>query len=427
MKKRLLILLLLICLGALASAVAEPEAAVAIRAGRLLDVRTGQLRTNVLILVREGRIVAVGENLRLPADARVIDLSRATVLPGLIDLHTHLTSDPHLFGYRGLGRSIPRETVYGVSAARRMLEAGFTTVRNVGADGYSDVALREAINAGEIPGPTMVVSGPALGITGGHCDDNLLPAEYNHRAAGVADSPWEGRAKVREVVKYGADVIKFCATGGVLSRGDLPQTQQYTLEEMQAIVEESHRLGRKVAAHAHGADGLKAAVRAGVDTIEHGTLIDPEGIALMREHDTVLVPTLWALDSILEEGAQRGIPEESLQKARALAVERDRNLRAAFAGGVRIAFGTDAGVFPHEQAGREFALLVRLGMTPLEAIRSATLVAADVLGLGNEIGAIEAGKRADIIAVADNPLENIRTLEQVKFVMRGGRVIRNDF
>lgn len=427
MKKRLLILLLLICLGALASAAAEPEAAVAIRAGRLLDVRTGQLRTNVLILVREGRIVAVGENLRLPADARVIDLSRATVLPGLIDLHTHLTSDPHLFGYRGLGRSIPRETVYGVSAARRMLEAGFTTVRNVGADGYSDVALREAINAGEIPGPTMVVSGPALGITGGHCDDNLLPAEYNHRAAGVADSPWEGRAKVREVVKYGADVIKFCATGGVLSRGDLPQTQQYTLEEMQAIVEEAHRLGRKVAAHAHGADGLKAAVRAGVDTIEHGTLIDPEGIALMREHGTVLVPTLWALDSILEEGAQRGIPEESLQKARALAVERDRNLRAAFAGGVRIAFGTDAGVFPHEQAGREFALLVRLGMTPLEAIRSATLVAADVLGLGNEIGAIEAGKRADIIAVADNPLENIRTLEQVKFVMRGGRVIRNDF
>lgn len=427
MLKRLLVLLLLSALALPLGAAPPAERPLAIRCGRLLDVRAGRMLANVTILVREGRVVAVGENLRLPADAEVIDLSRATVLPGLIDLHVHLTSNPRAFGYRGLGISIPRQTLYGAMAARRMLETGFTTVRNVGADGYSDVALRDAIEAGEIPGPTMIVSGPALGITGGHCDENLLPFEFHYTASGVADGPWAVRAKVREVIKYGADLIKFCATGGVLSRGDSPRAQQYTLEEMQAIVEEAHRLGRKVAAHAHGAEGMKAAVRAGVDSIEHGTLIDAETIALMRERGTALVPTLWALDSILEAGAARGIPEESLEKARALATERDRNLKAALAGGVRFGFGTDAGVFPHEQAVHEFVLLVRLGMTPLDALRSATLTAAEVLGMENDIGTIEAGKRADIIAVEGNPLEDIRAMEGVKFVMKGGRVVRNDF
>lgn len=436
MPKRLLALFLLIGLfagGAVAAQAPNQEAAestqraVVIRAGRLLDVRAGTVRSHISILIRAGRIMAVGETLHYPADAQVIDLSRATVLPGLIDVHTHLTFDHRLHGYRGLGVSIPRQALYGAVNARRVLQAGFTTVRNVGAAGYADVALRDAINAGDLPGPRLLVSGPALGITGGHCDNNLLPAEFHHRAAGVADGPWAVRAKVREVVKYGADLIKFCATGGVLSKGDQPGTTQYTRAEMQALVEEAHKLGRKVAAHAHGTEGIKAAIRAGVDSIEHCTLIDDEGIALLREHGAYLVPTVYAADFIVEEGHKTGIPDYGLRKARALIEGRNRAFRAAFAAGVKVAFATDIGVFRHDLGGREFARMVGLGMSPLEAIRSATLVAAELLGLEEEIGALEAGKRADIIAVADNPLENIHTLEEVKFVMKDGRVYRNDF
>ncbi|MFQ5664211.1 MAG: amidohydrolase family protein [Terriglobia bacterium] len=431
MGKRLLVLYLLLSLsaGALRAAVPEngAEGAVVIRAGRLVDVRTGKVLTHTSVLVRKGRIVAVGEDVRVPADAEVIDLGPATLLPGLIDLHTHLTFNHRFFGYRGLGVSVPRQTLYGAVNARRVLQAGFTTVRNLGAAGYADVALRDAINDGDIAGPRMLVSGPALGITGGHCDNNLLPAEFNHRAAGVADGPWAVRAKVREVVKYGADVIKFCATGGVLSKGDEPGTTQYTLEEMKAIVEEAHKLGRRVAAHAHGTEGIQMAVRAGVDSIEHGTLIDQEGIALMRQHGTYLVPTVYAGDYIVEQGAEAGIPDYGLRKMRGLIEGRDPAFRAAFPAGVKVAFGTDIGVFRHDLGGREFARMVGLGLTRLEAIRSATVVAAEALGLESEIGTIEAGKRADIIAVAGDPLEDIRTLEQVKFVMKGGRVWKNDF
>ena len=426
--KRVLVLLLFLTLALGSPAAAQDDSrAVVIRAGHLLDVRTGELLTNARILVRNGRIVALGPNVRVPANARVLDLSQATVLPGLIDVHTHLTYDHRYFGYRSLGLSIPRRALFGAVNARRVLEAGFTTVREVGAAGFADVALRDAINEGDLVGPRLLVSGPSLGITGGHCDNNLLPAEYNHRAPGVADGPWGVRVRVRENVKYGADSIKFCATGGVLSKGDDPNTTQYTLEEMKALVDEAHKLGRKVAAHAHGTEGIKLAIEAGVDSIEHGTLIDAEGIRLARTHGTYLVPTVYAADYIVEEGAEAGIPEYGLRKARALIEARDRAFRAAFATGIKVAFGTDTAVFPHGRGGWEFARLVRLGMEPLAAIRAATLVAAELLDLEEEIGVLEVGKRADIIAVSGNPLEDISTLEKVKFVMKDGKVYRNDF
>ncbi|HXE76046.1 MAG TPA: amidohydrolase family protein [Candidatus Xenobia bacterium] len=420
--KRLLLLLVLMSWALPLDAQENPTA---IRAGRLLDVRTGELRSNVTILVRDGKVVAVGENLRLPSGAQIIDLSQATVLPGLIDSHTHLTGDNRYFGYRGLGISQMRQALFGVVGARKVLEAGFTTVRDVGAGGFADIALRDAVNDGDLPGPRILASGPSLGITGGHCDDNLLPVEYDHRARGVADGPWAVRAKVRENIKYGADVIKFCATGGVLSKGDEPGATQYTFEEMHAIVEEAHKLGRKVAAHAHGTEGINLALRAGVDTIEHGSLIDGEGIRLMKERGAYLVPTIYTGEYIVTEGEKVGIPDYGLRKMRGLMEARERAFRAAFAAGVKVAFGTDSAVFPHGQGGREFALMVKLGMTPLQAIQSATLVAAEALGLQNEIGAIEVGKQADLIAVSGNPLENVQALEDVTFVMKGGKVYKN--
>jgi imidazolonepropionase-like amidohydrolase len=276
---------LLLCLAAGVTLAATPDSpAVALRCGRLLDVQSGDLIENAIILMSGGKVTAVGAGLAIPPGAQVVQLPEATCLPGLIDVHVHLTMNPTDAGYEALGISVPRSTVTGVRNARRTLLAGFTTVRNVGADGYSDVALRDGIEAGDIDGPRMFVSGPALGITGGHCDNNLLAPEFHYTAPSVADGPWAARAKVREVIKYGADVIKICASGGVLSKGDQPGTPQYTLEEMQAIADEAHKLGRKVAAHAHGTQSIKDAIRAGIDSVEHSSLIDDEGIALAKQH-----------------------------------------------------------------------------------------------------------------------------------------------
>ena len=397
----------------------------AVRCGKLVDVRASRLLENQLISFdADGTITSVTPaGSSLPAGT--IDLAKATCLPGLIDVHTHITGEPTQNGYAGLGISIPRSAVTGAKNARLTLMAGFTTVRNVGAAGYSDVAVRDGINAGEIPGPRMFVSGPPLGITGGHCDDNLLPAEYHHVAEGVADGPWAARAKVREVIKYGADVIKICASGGVLSKGDQPGTPQYTLEEMTAIAEEAHKLGRKVAAHAHGTQSIKDAIRAGIDSIEHSSLIDDEGIALAKQHGTYLVFDIYNDDYILQMGAKAGMLPESIEKEKKIGRLQRENFRKAFKAGAKIAFGTDSGVYPHGDNAKQFAKMVEWGMKPIDAIQAATVNAADLIGV--KAGAIEAGNFADIIAVDGSPLEDAPVLENVKFVLKGGVVARNDF
>lgn len=406
----------------------QHPARVALHAARVLDVKTGKLLTDQTLLIEDGKIVSLGPTAQAkpPADAVRIDLPSATVLPGLIDAHTHLTMDPK-FGYERLAISVPREALIGAKNARITLNAGFTTVRNVGASGYTDVALRDAINAGDIPGPRMLVSGPPLSITGGHCDNDMLPFEYHAVADGVADGIAAVQQKVRQNIKYGADLIKVCATGGVLSLGDNPQASQYTLEEMKAIVADAHRLGRKVAAHAHGAEGIRWATEAGVDSIEHGSYIDDAGIALMKEHGTYLVPTLYLGDWAFEHMDQLHMPPQLVAKAREVIPMARKNIAHAFASGVKVAFGTDAAVYPHGLNAHEFAVMVKLGLTPLQAIQAATINAADLLGWSGKVGSLEPGAWADIVAVDGDPLQDVTTLEKVKFVMKGGEVVKNEY
>jgi imidazolonepropionase-like amidohydrolase len=380
-----------------------------------------------MILIEGDRIREVGDERELlphvPSDARVVDLSRYTVLPGLTDAHTHLTGSPYLMGYRGLAVSVPREALLGARNARVTLEAGFTTVRNVGASGFADIALRDAINAGDVPGPRILASGPPLGITGGHCDENLLAPEFHFFSEGVANGVPAVMAKVREDIKYGADLIKFCATGGVLSKGDNAELEQYSPEEMQAIVQEAHRLGRKVAAHAHGAQGIKDAILAGVDSIEHGSFIDEEGIQLMKQHGTYLVPTLYLGDWFLANYQKLGLTDDMVAKAKLVMPAARQNVARAFREGVKVAFGTDAAVYPHGLNAHEFAVMVKLGLTPLAAIQAATVNAADLLGWSDQIGTLEPGKYADLIAVEGDPLKDVTTLEDVKVVLKGGEVV----
>src|SRR5579859_696159 len=392
-----------------------------IRAGHLLDVKTGKMLDNVLVTIEGDKIASVGPG-AAPAGAKVIDLPNATLLPGLIDAHTHITYDPN-FGYQELGVSLPKEALIGAKNARITLEAGFTTVRNVGASGYADVALRDAINEGMVPGPRMIVSGPALSITGGHCDQNLLPYEWHARADGTADGVEHVQQKVREIIKYGADVIKVCATGGVLSKGDDPRASQYTLEEMKAIVADAHRLGRKVAAHAHASQGIAWAAEAGVDSVEHGSYIDDAGIQAMKTHGTYLVPTLYLGDWMAENAAKIGLPEMYAGKMRTIIPIARQNIKKAFDAGVKIAFGTDAAVYPHGLNAHEFAVYVKLGMTPVQAIQTATVNAADLLGW-KQIGSIEPGNYADIVAVNGDPTKDVTLLENPAFVMKGGVVYK---
>ncbi len=399
---------------------------VVVRAGRLLDVKTGKTLTNQTIIIQGDKIANVGPDAQVPAGAQVVDLSNATVLPGLIDAHTHLTMTTN-FGYSRLAISVPREALYGARNARVTLEAGFTTVRNVGASGFSDVALRDAINAGDVPGPRMLVSGPPLSITGGHADNNLLPFEYHATSDGVADGVDGVRHMVRQNIKYGADLIKFMASGGVLSKGDNPQASQYTLEEMKAIVEEAHRLGRKVAAHAHGAQAIRWASEAGVDSIEHGSYIDDAAIAAMKKNGTYLVPTLYLADWFMANAEKIGTPPDLIAKARDVLPAARKNVARAFAAGVKVGFGTDAAVYPHGLNAHEFAVMVKLGLTPLQAIQTATINDADLLGWSDKVGTIEAGKWADIVAVDGDPLADVTTLEHVKFVMKGGEVVKNQY
>ena len=407
---------------------AMPVKTVVIRAGRMLDVKTGKTLSSQTIIIQGDKITQVGAlyDQMLPTGATIIDLPNATVLPGLIDAHTHITFTPN-FGYSRLGISVPREALTGARNAKVTLEAGFTTIRNVGASGYSDVALRDAVNAGDVPGPRMLVSGPALSITGGHCDNNMLPFDYHATNGGVADGVEAVQHKTREIITYGADLIKVCATGGVLSHGDNPQASQYTLDEMKAIVTDAHRLGRKVAAHAHGAEGIRWASMAGVDSVEHGSYIDDAAIAEMKKNGTYLVPTLYLMDWFFENAEKIGTPAELIAKGKEVMPAARKNVARAFAAGVKVGFGTDAAVYPHGLNAHEFAVMVKLGLTPLQAIQSATINDADLLGWSDKVGTIEPGKWADIIAVDGDPLADVTTLERVKFVMKGGEVVKNEY
>jgi imidazolonepropionase-like amidohydrolase len=397
-----------------------------IRAGHVLDVHTGKEAAGQTIIVTGDRITGIAATAQTPAQAgdKVIDLGDATVLPGLIDVHTHLTMANNFDPFFELTMTPAKEAIIGVENAKVTLEAGFTTVRNVGANGFTDVALRDEINAGHIPGPHMQVSGPILSITGGHGDENLLPFEYHFSAEGVADGIPAVQQMVRRNIKYGADLIKIAASGGVLSKGDDPQASQFTLEEMQAIVADAHRLGRKVAAHAHGAQAIRWATEAGVDSIEHGSYIDAEGIRLMKQHGTYLVPTAYLIDWMKDNG---NLPEIYHQKMLDVSNAVKPNHKRAIAAGVKVAFGTDAAVYPHGLNAREFDVYVsQFGMTPLAAIQTATLNAADLMGWSDRAGDIAPGKWADLIAVNGDPLKDVKVLQHVPFVMKAGVVYKNE-
>jgi len=397
-----------------------------VRAAHLVDVRAGRVLDAQTVVVSGDRIVAVQASSAVqsqPGDV-VIDLGDATLVPGLIDVHVHLTDETNFDPYHELSTSVAKSALIGARNAKVTLDAGFTTVRNVGAEGFADVDLRDAINEGLIPGPHMQVSGPPLGITGGHMDNNLLPQSYHAVGGGVADGIPAVQHQVRENIKYGADLIKIGATGGVLSKGDDPQASQYTLEEMQAIVADAHRLGRKVAAHAHGAQGILWASQAGVDSIEHGTYINDEDIKMMKEHGTYFVPTAYLIDWVQQNGH---LPAFYAQKMHDVSAVEKVNARHAIAAGVKVALGTDAAVYPHGLNAHEFEVYVRdFGMSPLESLRAGTVHAADLMGWSDKVGALEPGKWADVVAVPADPLKDITTLQHIVFVMKSGQVYRND-
>jgi imidazolonepropionase-like amidohydrolase len=405
---------------------AAPLPVTVIKAGRLIDVATGKVRENQLIVVQGKTITAVGPALStgIPAGATVIDLSSQTVLPGLIDTHTHITSDPTTPPFHGYGISDPRRALKGARFARDTLLAGVTTIRNVGAEGFTDVALRDAVNDGDVIGPRMLVSGPAIGITGGHCDDNMMAPEFDHKAEGVADGVDAVRAMVRRNIKYGADLIKYCGTGGVFSKGDTPGAQQYTPEEVAALVNEAHLAGRRVAVHAHGADGIKVAIRAGVDTVEHASLIDDEGLELAKKTGTWLSMDIYNSEYTQSEGPKRGELQEFLKKDRDIAQAQRDNFRKAVQRGIKLTMGTDAGVYRHGDNPKQLAWMVKYGMTSMQAIQAATIVGADALGIGKTVGQIAPGYSADIIAVPADPLADVSSLEHVTFVMKEGAVYK---
>jgi imidazolonepropionase-like amidohydrolase len=402
--------------------------------GRLFDATGDGVRENVVVMVEGERIksVASAADLKVPPGANVIDLSQATVLPGLIDCHTHLGARADRYYEIYDFKSTPFDHAFaGVVNARKTLEAGFTSVRDVGSDPFLAVDLRNSINEGYLVGPRIVASGPGISITGGHGDlNNYSPQTRvmmfpDERDFGIADSADQIRHVIRAQEKYGVDVIKILATGGVLSRGDNPGAAQFTLEELKAAADTAHMGGRKIAAHAHGSEGIKNAILAGIDSIEHASLIDDEGIRLAKQHGTYLVMDIYNDEYLLNEAPKYGLPTENLEKEKMVGRLQRENFRKAFQAGVKMAFGTDAGVYPHGDNARQFFYMVKFGMTPAQAIRAATLNAADLIGRSKDVGTIEAGKYADIIAVSADPLVDVRALEHVDFVMKGGVVYKD--
>lgn len=393
-------------------------------ADAMVDVERGRLISKPIVIVEDGRIIDIqsGDARQLIGD--VVDLRGLTLLPGMIDMHAHLTSSSTEHGYKRLASSQTRAALRGVKHAEQTLMAGVTTVRNLGASGFIDVALRDSINAGDIVGPRMFVSGPSLGITGGHCDNNLLPVDYQVSSDGVADGPWEVAKKVRRNIKYGADLIKLCATGGVLSKGTKVGVQQYSLEEMKMAVSEAHRRGVIVAAHAHGTEGVYAAIEAGVDSVEHASFIDDAGIKLAKKKGTYLSMDIYVTEFILGEGEKAGILEESLAKERKTGAIQRENFTKAVNAGVNMVMGTDEGVYPHGDNLKQLSRMVQFGMSPMQALQAASINAATLLNKESDLGSIKVGAYADIIAVSGNPLDDISVLENVAFVMKGGEVIK---
>jgi len=406
----------------------EPKQApkrIAVKAGRLIDTKTGAVTNNAVIMIEGDKITAAGPDVAVPAEVEVIDLKDKTVMPGLIDCHTHMTSQPGNY-YEDIFRKSPIDVAVTAHVyARRTLEAGFTTVRDVGAGEFIDVALRNAINRGDVVGPRMQVATLTVGATGGHGDTNgFSPYLKFGGFSGLADGVDEIRKLIRFEVKYGADLIKMLATAGVLSEEESVGAPQFSQEEMNAIVDEAKMWGKRVAAHAHGAEGIKRAVRAGVTSIEHGSLIDDEGIKMMKERGTYLVADIYNDDYILAEFAKLGYPEKIIEKERMVGRTQRENFRKAAKAGVKLAFGTDAGVYPHGWNAKQFAHMVKWGLTPTQAIQAATISAADLLGWNDKVGVIAPGAFADIIAVDGDPLNDVTELERVKFVMKGGVVYK---
>jgi imidazolonepropionase-like amidohydrolase len=408
-------------LAALNPAVADT---VVVSADRMLDVLTGRVIDHPLVTIIDGRISSVGQGSAPPPDARHIDLKGMTLLPGLIDMHTHLTSDPRFSGYRRLQFTDNFWTVVGVANAQKTIEAGFTTVRNVGSANFDDVAIKQAIEQGIVTGPRIVPATYAIGATGGHCDATQFPPSISTNTPAVANGPEQIRATVRKLRKYGAEVIKFCGTGGVLSKTDTVGGQQYDLAEMKALVDEAHMLGLKVAVHAHGTSGIKDAIRAGVDTIEHASLADAEAFTLAKQRGTWFSMDIYNDDYIMAEGEKNGLYKESLEKERMIGLKQRQTFQAAVKAGVKMVFGTDAGVYPNGYNARQFVTMVKWGMTPMQAIQAATANAAEALGRQADVGAIAVGRYGDLIAVAGDPLADVARLQSVAFVMKGGDVVK---
>ncbi|WP_374573486.1 amidohydrolase family protein [Phenylobacterium sp.] len=399
---------------------------VAVHAAHLVDVASGKVTDDPTVVIVDGRISAVGKTgaVQVPADAKTVDLPGVTLLPGLIDMHVHLTSSPLFGGYNSLLFTDSFWAVIGTKHAKDTLEAGFTTVRNVGSEFYDDVGLRQAIDAGFIEGPRIVTATYAIGATGGHCDSTFFPPSMDQKSPAVIDSPDAGRQMVRQLHKYGAQVIKICATGGVFSHGDTPGAQQLTLEEMKAIVDEAHMTGLKVAAHAHGASGIRDAILAGVDTIEHASLVDDEGIKLAVQKGAYFGMDIYNTDYTQAEGAKNGVLEENLKKDRDIGEIQRQNFRKALKAGVKMIYSTDAGVYPHGDNAKQFAVMVRYGATPLQAIQSATVTAAEALGQPNDVGQVKVGAFGDLVGVTGDPLADVTVLEHPVFVMKGGETVK---